>query len=100
MVWVYFESAENTPNMDIKVFFYLKKNCPQSLWKALSLPDGTIFKYSNIHMLQKFGLLDQNFSFSRKVVTLVFIITFREINRKTIARAIVAIGAIIGRRLP
>ena len=45
VVCVYFESAENTPDMGIKIF--KKKKFPQSVWKPVSLPDGTIFKYQS-----------------------------------------------------
>ena len=30
-----------------KIFFYVKKNCQQSFWKPVSLPDGMIFRYIN-----------------------------------------------------
>ena len=34
-IYVCFESAENTPNMNIKLFFACKKMFPQCFWKRI-----------------------------------------------------------------
>ena len=45
-IYVCFESAENTPNMNIKLFFAYKKIF-HGVFRSVSLPDGTIFKYES-----------------------------------------------------
>ena len=45
-IYVCVESAENTPNMNIKLFYLYKKNF-HSVSGSVSLPDGTILKYES-----------------------------------------------------
>ena len=51
-IYVYFESAENTPIMNIKLFFVYEKSFPQCFWKRIIAGWDDIQIWIKVHVQQ------------------------------------------------